>query len=66
MTDLTVDEDEARSPWKRIVAILCVVGLVICLGHIEGRTRRSSASLQLLFLLVEVLVQLANDHEAPP
>ena len=31
MTDLTVDEDEARAPWKRIVAILCVVGLIFAM-----------------------------------
>lgn len=31
MTDLTVDEDEARSPWKRIVAILCVIGLIFAM-----------------------------------
>ncbi len=31
MTDLTVAEDEGRSPWKRIVAILCVVGLIFAM-----------------------------------
>jgi murein DD-endopeptidase MepM/ murein hydrolase activator NlpD len=31
MTDLTVDEEESRSPWKRIVAVLCVVGLIFAM-----------------------------------
>lgn len=31
MTDLTVDEEESRSPWKRIVAILCVIGLIFAM-----------------------------------
>lgn len=31
MTDLTVDEAEGRSPWKRIIAILCVMGLVLAM-----------------------------------
>lgn len=28
MTDLTVDEEEGRSSWKGIVAILCILGLI--------------------------------------
>ena len=54
MTDLTVDEEESRSPWKRIVAVLCVVGLIFAMvaggflalfmGIMLGLIRRRAAS----------------------